>query len=794
MSEVITAREIKVLEFDRVRRMLAACTVCPMAEKKALELMPSGQYSEVEIKLRFTSEGRLICSRNAFSPSTVVDIEPLLGRAEKGSMLSGPELASVNQFIKGVRRWQTFFKDRDNREMYPFLNGLAGRLDDCRQLFSALQKSLDTEGSVLDGASPELLSLRRKKHSLQNRIKDRLDEYLRSTHYRRYLQEALVTIRGGRYVLPVKQEYRQHLNGIVHDQSASGATVFIEPLPVVEMQNALASIDRREEEEINRILFQLSGLVVEAAFELSENRFVYGELDLVIARGCLSYEHRCSVPLLLENNLTRLLFLSAVHPLLSGEKVPLDVEIGDPIRTLVVTGPNTGGKTVSLKTIGLLTVMAQCGLHIPAGKESSITVFNRIRADIGDEQSIAQSLSTFSGHMQNIITVVGEAGPDTLVLFDELGAGTDPSEGAALAMAILDTLTTKGALTVATTHINELKLFAQAREKMQNAAMEFDLSTLAPTYRLMQGVPGQSNAFHIAGQLGLAPAVLEKARGYLHRSHDQVESIIAGLVEDRQKFSRDSRRAELDRNRAELILSELEKEKSLLRARREDIIKEAREEARDLVKKAKSETDQVIRELRALKNNGHEKPVAEAEKIRLRLSELRHIHEPEEEKVEGCALEDKDVVVGKKVYLPGLNQKGEIISVSGNEVVVQVGMMKVNVSVGDLRLLPGQEQSADRDSGRKHGGYSVEKEPVFSSSLDLRGLTFEESLPLVEKLFDNCLWAGLKKVELIHGKGTGKLKQGLRDYLKHNRLVSSFRSGESAEGGDGVTIVDLNQH
>lgn len=791
MSEVITAREIKVLEFDRVRRMLASCTVCPMAENKALELMPSGQYAEVETKLRFTSEGRLICSKNAFNPSTVADIEPLLVRADKGSMLSGPELASVNMFIKGVRRWQMFFKDRDNRELYPLLKGLAGRLDDCNKLFSALQKSLDTEGNVLDGASPELLSLRRKKHSLQNKIKDKLDEYLRSTHYRRYLQEALVTIRGGRYVLPVKQEYRQHLNGIVHDQSASGATVFVEPLPVVEMQNKLASIDRREEEEINRILFQLSSLVVEAASELAENSFVYGELDLVIARGRLSLDHRCNEPLLLEDNCTRLFFSSAAHPLLSGEKVPLDVEIGDPIRTLVVTGPNTGGKTVSLKTIGLLTVMAQCGLHIPAGKESSITVFDRIRADIGDEQSIAQSLSTFSGHMQNIIAVVEEAGPDTLVLFDELGAGTDPSEGAALAMAILDTLTIKGALTVATTHINELKLFAQAREKMQNAAMEFDLLTLAPTYRLMQGVPGQSNAFHIAGQLGLAPAVLEKARGYLHRSHDQVESIIASLVEDRQKYSRDSKRAEMDRNRAELILSELDKEKSLLRARREDIIKEAREEARDLVKKAKSETDQVIRDLRAVKNDGHEKPVAEAEKIRLRLSEMRHIHEPEEEAVEGRVLEGKDVVVGKKVYLPGLKQKGEIISVSGNEVAVQVGMMKVNVSAGDLRLLPGQEQSADRDHGRKHGGYSVEKEPVFSSSLDLRGLTFEESLPLVEKLFDNCLWAGLKKVELIHGKGTGKLKQGLRDYLKHNRLVLNFRSGESAEGGDGVTVVEL---
>jgi len=770
-------------------------TVSPMAKEKALALEPSADQAAVKKNQLKTSEGRLLCSKNAFNPSMVEDIKPHLVRAGKGAMLSGPELAALMNFLQATRRWTKFFKNRDHSELYPLMAELGSQINACPDLLKALEQSLDQEGLILDSASAALSSLRKKKFSYQNKIRDKLDQYLRSAQYRRYLQDALVTIRGGRYVLPIKQEYRQHLEGVVHDQSSSGATVFIEPLPVVEMQNALTSLHRQEEEEIERILFQLSARVASFDSTLFRDRTLYTELDFIVARGRLSLELGGSEPRLLEQGEPSFCLHEAVHPLLSGYKVPLEVKLGGQARTLVVTGPNTGGKTVSLKTIGLLAIMAQSGLHLPAGKETRMVVFEKIRADIGDEQSIVQSLSTFSGHMKNIIAIVEEAGPGSLVLFDELGAGTDPTEGAALAMAILEELTQKGALTVATTHINELKLFAQTKDDMQNAAMEFDLETLAPTFRLLQGIPGQSNAFHVAGQLGLPANVLEKAKGYMHRSHDQVESIIASLVEDQQRYFRDSRQAELERSRAESLMSELENERNLLRARREDILKQARQEARQIVRSAKSSADQLIRELKELKKPGAEYPPARAEQLRSRINALHREIEPEEEEIERPALSVDELSAGRTVYIPSLKQTGEIISFSRDEAAVQVGSIKVNLPVRDLRQARedrGQDQEKDQQKKGAPGGYSVQKEPVFSSSVDLRGLTLEEAVPLVDKLLDNSIWAGLKEVDLIHGKGTGKLKLGLQDYLKGHKLVRNFRTGQPAEGGEGVTVVELD--
>ncbi len=797
MPAVVTKREMKILEFDNIREMLASKTVSPMAKERTLVLEPSMSHSAVLRKQQETGEGRLLCSKNAFNPSRVEDVKPYLDRALKGAMLSGSDLVEVMSFLKAAGRWKSFFKDRDHLELYPLMAELGTKIDYCPTLLKVLEQSLDEEGVVLDSASAVLASMRRKKKSYQDRIREKLDQYLRSSTYRRYLQDALVTIRGGRYVLPVKQEYRQNLEGVVHDQSSSGATIFIEPLPVVEMQNTLASVQRQEEEEIEKILIQLSGRVAQAESELMHSRELYAELDFIVARGRLSLEMGGSEPQVLDQPDQELYLNNAVHPLLSGYKVPLEVELGGEVQTLVVTGPNTGGKTVSLKTIGLLAIMAQSGLHLPAGRDTKLVVFKQIRADIGDEQSIAQSLSTFSGHMKNIISIVEEAGPGSLVLFDELGAGTDPTEGAALAMAILEELTRKGALTVATTHINELKLFAQAQDSMQNAAMEFDLETLAPTYRLLQGVPGQSNAFHIAGKLGLPDAVLEKAKSYMHRSHDQVESIIASLVEDQQRYSRDSRQAELERNRAESLMSELEKERDLLRARRDDILKQAREEARQIVRRTKSSADQIIKELQELKKSGRDQPQARAEQIRGQIHELRRETETGavEDEPEGPPLKEEDLAVGQTVYIGSLKQRGEVVGFSREEATVQVGSIKVNLPVRELRRV--QEQV---DEGKKSGqkttaisGYSVEKAPDSSSSIDLRGLTLEEAVPLVEKHLDNSIWAGLKQVDLIHGKGTGKLKHGLRDYLKDHRLVSSFRAGEPGEGGEGVTVVELKQ-
>ncbi len=795
MTAVITAREIKVLEYDQIRQKLADMTVSPMGRRTALRLVPLADVNAVERRLKESGEGRLLCSKNAFTPSAVNDIKQQLSKAVKGASLSKEELADVMAFIKAVRRWVSFFKDVNQRELYPLLAAMVSELNSCVELCAALERSIDPEGSsILDTASPALMNLRRQKLSMQSKIRDKLDEYMRSSKYRRYIQESLVTIRSGRYVLPVKQEYRQNIQGVVHDQSSSGATLFIEPLPVVQMQNELTALKRREEEEIERILYQLSEQVAKESEVLAQNRALYTELDFIYARGRLSLSMGGREPQLSRGNETSLVFENAVHPLLPGEKIPLSVELGEQAKTLVVTGPNTGGKTVAIKTIGLLTVMAQSGLHIPAGKDTRIAVFKKVRADIGDEQSIAQSLSTFSGHMKNIIEIIEDAGPNSLVLFDELGAGTDPSEGSALAMAILGELTAKGALTVATTHINELKLFAQVQERMQNAAMEFDPDTLTPTYRLLQGVPGQSNAFYIAGQLGLPEKVLEKAKSFVHRSHDQVESVIASLVEDQQRYHRDSRQAEIDRSRAELLMEELEKERELLRARREDILKEARDEARQLIRQAKSSTDKIIKEMRALKSAGGEKMSIKAEQARQELNLLRRDVEAGEEAEEDdrYVLKKEDLTEGQMVHIRSLKQKGEIVSFSSDEALVQVGSIKVHLPLHELQL------ERDKKTAEKNGfnfkntsSYSVSKDMAVSNSIDLRGLNLDEACPLVDKFLDNALWAGLTRVDLIHGKGTGKLKQGLRAYLKEHPLVGNYRGGSSAEGGEGVTVVEM---
>lgn len=793
MFEVIRKKEIGVLEFDRIRKDLAALTVSPMGFLKAAELLPQADLSLVKRMQQETSEARLLVSRSAFAPVAVDDITPLLTRAAKGALLYGPDLARVKVFIRAARRWPQFFKESEQLELYPLLNELATLIKPAVELGSQLERTVDEEGGILDSASPEIGSIRAKKQNLQNKIRDKLEDYIRGSHYRRYLQEALITIRSGRYVLPVKQEYRQQLHGVVHDQSASGATLFIEPLPVVKMQNDLVSLQRREEQEIEKILYRVSSMIAAAGDDLTQNRTLYGELDFIVAKGRYSLNLNGIEPSLSKTDTKpEICLVNAVHPLLPAERIPLSLKIDDQIATLVITGPNTGGKTVALKTIGLLSLMAQSGLHIPAEQGTRLTVFDRIRADIGDEQSIAQSLSTFSGHMKNIIEILKAVGPGSLVLFDELGAGTDPSEGSALAMAVLAKLTATGVLTVATTHINELKLFAQVQEKMQNASMEFDPDTLSPTYRLLQGVPGQSNAFYIAGQLGLEEALLAEARSFLHRSHDQVESIIASLVEDQQRYQRDSRQAEIDRCRAEVIRSELERERELLKARREDILKQARDEARQLLRSAKIAAEQLVKELKAIKTEQPAGSDLRIEKIRQELGGLRRdLNDSEESGPEEKGLSAEDIAVGDIVYMPGIKQKGEVISFTGEEVLVQVGSIKVNLAPRELR----REKSSAMQSGKKEptrgGGYSIDKDPAIRSSVDLRGLNFDEAQPLVEKLLDNALWAGLNRVDLIHGKGTGKLKEGLRSYLKAHPLVGKMRNGNPTEGGEGVTVVEI---
>lgn len=791
MQNVITDREIKSLEFDAIRRRLAALTVTPMGRQAAESLLPTADRAVVERLLLETGEGRLLCTKGSFTPANVDDIAPLVTRSEKGGLLQGGELAAVGRLIRGVERCRRFFKDGKNAEIYPLLAGLANLMDGCGGLGRELDRSIDPDGQVLDSASPELASLRRREGRLQEAIREKMDSYLRNPAQRRLLQEPLITIRGNRFVLPVKQEFRQQISGVVHDQSASGATLFIEPLPVVQLQNELSGVQNEIAREIERILRLLSSRVAEFGAALRSDCALYGRLDLIFARGRLSLEQNAAPPQLLLDYKPQLYLEQARHPLLGAAAVPLTVSMDERCRVLVITGPNTGGKTVTLKTIGLLAVMAQSGLHIPAERSSLLYVFDSIRADIGDEQSIEQSLSTFSGHLKNIISILEQHGSASLALFDELGAGTDPSEGASLAMALLSALARRGGLTVATTHINELKLFAQAQEGMQNAAMEFDEETLAPTYRLLQGIPGRSNALVIAEKLGLPPEVLAEARSYLTRGHEDIEAVIASLVGERQRLARESDEISLERERAASLRRELEDERAKLRTKREKIIGEARAEARALVRRARSTTEGLIRELRRLHAaGGGREAVEKAEELRRELHQLRREIESEFEVEEAPVLPAAELAVGKTVYVQSLRQKGEILSLSGDEALVQVGTMRVQLPQSELRRWEGQGRPEEAGLPQR-SSYTIQKELDIRSEINLHGKTVEEAIPLVDKLLDDALWAGLGQVTVIHGKGTGKLKEGLRAYLREHPLVKSLRGGAAGEGGGGVTIVVL---
>lgn len=799
MNEVVTDREIEILEFNAVRESLAALTVSPMARSRASGLLPADDAARVYAWQEETSEGKRLYRKSSFAPAAVGDPCPLVQRSRLRAVLAGTDLAIIAVFIRAVRAWRDFFRESENVALYPRLAGLSAGLFACGELNAALRCSIDEDGNVLDGASGELASLRRRQIALQGRIRERLNDFTRSSSCRRYLQDALVTIRGGRYVLPVKQEYRHSVPGVVHDQSASGATLFIEPLAVVELQNEHTALQRQEEKEVERILASLSQKVAQTAEELEVNCELYGELDLIFARGRLADQWEAREAGLQEKGKDEICLVNALHPLLGVGAVPLSLTLGNQeTRGLVLTGPNTGGKTVALKTIGLLVLMAQCGLHLPVGEGTLLPVFKKIRADVGDEQSLAQSLSTFSGHMKNIIAITGEASPGSLVLLDELGAGTDPSEGAALAMAILEELARRGALTVATTHINELKLFAQLRPGMQNAAMEFDLETLEPTYRLLQGIPGQSNAFVIARRLGLPSSVLERARTYLHRSHEQVEGVISKLVADQQRYSRESEKAAEERDRAERLVEELEKERRLLAARRSDFLRQAREEARQLVRNTRARADDLLAELKELQNMEAARARGGMARVRGQLNEmLRETSDGEED--DGVRLDPDSVMPGGKVFVPGLMQEGEVISRSGEEVAVQVGSLRVQVGAGDLAPLRQEKGKTREERERKRrqssfttsGGYSLTKNDPVSESIDLRGMNLEEAIPLVDKHLDNALWAGLSGVTIIHGKGTGRLKHGLQDYLRGHHLVLSLRDGREGEGGAGVTMVKM---
>ncbi|RKO67618.1 endonuclease MutS2 [Desulfofundulus salinus] len=781
-------RTLKRLEYDKVLEHLARYTFSPLGRERVFSLRPVTDRQAIHTWLAQTTQAReLLRLEPGAELSGWHDIRQYLQRVVRGAVLEPQELFETGQTLGVCRRIRKFFAERPGR--YPLLEEIALTIGNFTELEKKIIRAIIPGGEIADDASAALSTIRRRLQRAQQQVKEQLESIVRSPAYQKYLQDPIVTIREGRYVVPVKQEYRAQVPGIVHDQSASGATLFIEPMAVVESNNEVRRLQVAEKQEIARILGELSGAVAARGEELTLSLEALGQLDFIMARARYS-EHLDAVePRLLP--VPRLNLRQARHPLLSGNVVPISIHLGYGFDTLVITGPNTGGKTVTLKTVGLLVLMAQSGLHIPAGEGSEIGVFEEVFADIGDEQSIEQSLSTFSSHLTNIVQILNQAGPGSLVLLDELGAGTDPAEGAALAQAILERLHEMGARTVATTHYSELKNFACARERVENASVEFDAVTLKPTYRLLIGRPGSSNAFEIALRLGLAPDLVERARSFMTAEQVQVADLMQQLERARQQAERELEEARRMRQEAAELKERYQALRDELVDRRESILARAREEARQLVKRAKQESEEAIRELRArLADEAarvREEAIREAREKLAGMQERLQAGAPRPKPEPGVI--PASVSVGQAVFLPRFNQRGTVVALlDGGDVQVQVGMIKINVPLAELRLP--EEDQASRGEVRV-ASLLEDKTRSISTRLDLRGLRAEEALQEVEKYLDDATLAGLSRVYLVHGKGTGALRAAIQQQLKTDRRVKSFRLGEHGEGGTGVTVVEL---
>ncbi len=792
-------RAIDVLEYSRIINELAKRAGSEMTRTVISGFLPGSNRREIEDALAETKEAVTLLSAKGPMPiGSFYDIEGELLRAKKGGILSMKELLHVLYNMKTARTVVSFL--RGDLPPLPILSSMTGLLGVFQQLQERIDDSILSEDEMSDRASPELHRLRRAISQQNIALRRRIDQMIHSSSNKSVLQEAIVTIRDGRYVIPVKTEHRGMVPGIVHDQSASGATLFIEPQVVVDMNNQLRELEMAEEAEVTRILQDLSERVAEYGNRLANNQKLLVHLDIINAKGKLAQDMDATMPVLNEEGILDI--KEARHPFIDKKTVvPVSVLLGNSYRQLIITGPNTGGKTVTLKTCGLLAMMAQTGLFIPAEAGSRVPIYKDIFADIGDEQSIEQSLSTFSSHMKTIVEIMEKAGPDTLVLVDELGAGTDPSEGAALAISILETLAARKADVLATTHYNELKKYALSTEGIENASMEFDVATLSPTYRLIIGTPGKSNAFAISEKLGLPPEIIRRAKTLMEGEDLHFEDVLSGLEEDR-------RNAEKDRIMAKRILERVQEEKKAFEKQqkenletREQVLQKAREKARGIVNEAKEFSKDIQEELRQLskmESMGERSKGFDASRKKIKDAAGRYKERVIKE-VNDRPVDIKDIKIGDRVKVVSLHQNGEILSLADDkdQLQVQVGMMKIRVKADDLQLIVEGRQKKLRNkqkaSKSHYSSLTKSKAQSVGVSVDVRGQNLEDAIYQTEKYMDDAFMAGLKEVTVIHGRGEGILQSGIRQALKKNRHVEEFRPGEYNEGGQGVTIVQLKK-
>lgn len=804
-------RTLRVLEYPKILERLAHYCAFSGGAELAASLLPSDDLNTVQEWLAQTREAyQLLGQKDDISFGGVSDLRPLLDRAERGAVLLPPDLLEIKFTLQRARQLRTLLTRLE--PSFPHLAEMAADIEPCDHLVEQIGHCINDRGDVMDSASPELARIRSELRIAQERLLSTLDRIIHSADIRPYLQEALVTQRQGRYVIPVRAEHKGNIEGIIHDQSSSGATLFIEPLKVVQQNNAVRELELQEEKEVRRILLELSTAVAEEAVYLRRNVQALARLDFTFAKARYAYALDATVPEMLPFQPRRskqkrgateetahpgsvIDLRRARHPLLDPQTVvPIDIYLDDDTYIIVITGPNTGGKTVTLKTIGLLTVMAQSGLMIPADVGSQLSVFEGIYADIGDEQSIEQNLSTFSSHMTHIIAILEKADPHSLVLLDELGAGTDPEEGSALAIALLDNLRDRGITTFATTHYSDLKLYAHNTPGVRNASVEFDVETLSPTYELSIGLPGRSNALTIARRLGLNPVIVEKAESIVRPDTLQADKLLDDIRRARQEALEAAERAKARERQAQLLEADLRYQLAQIEQARRAVIAETRALMQAELESARNEIEQLRRQARSSFGAGttaHEEFLARAEKELAQRSQAteevnRRVVVPGNPKERMLG----SIEVGDIVWVPNLQASGEVLAIhcASNEADVQLGNFRLKLPMKRLEL----RQKAVKETAAS--GVTIRMEAPASSpgiELDLRGERVEDGLERLEHYLDEAYRARLPFVRIIHGHGTGAMKSAVREALKHHPLVGSMRAGEPGEGGDGVTMVKL---
>ena len=780
-------RTLRVLEFTRIRELLAEGALTPAGAEKCRQLEPADELTAVQARQAETEEATVILQYAGGHPMIAFpDVKPALVICEKGGSLSAGMLLNVAELLRASRAAQDALVTE--RENTPLLRAKAEGLFVSRSIEKDITDAIISEDEIADRASSELMNIRRHLRGAQDRIRDKLNQMIHSATLQKALQDPIITVRNNRYVLPVKAEYRSMVQGLVHDQSSSGATLFIEPMAAVEMGNELKQWELKEQQEIARILAALSAEVAPYAAAIAETQEQLAELDFIFAKGLLSRRFFCVSPKM--NNEGRLKIIRGRHPLIDPEKVvPSTIWLGEEFTSLIITGPNTGGKTVTLKTVGLFTLMAQAGLQVPADPGTELAVFEQVFADIGDEQSIEQSLSTFSGHMTNIVEIMHEVTPRDLVLFDELGAGTDPTEGAALAQSILTRLLHIKVRTLATTHYSELKAFALTTQGVENASVEFDVETLRPTYRLSIGVPGKSNAFEISRRLGLPENLIDAARKLLSGNAIRFEDVIANAEYHRQVAEKERQLAEEANRETIRLRNEAEQLRKEMEQKREQALRKAREDAKHIVDQARRESESVIAELKKMKKNAASGDAS--------VNDLRRRLDKESDALaEGLGRGETDggeapktVKAGDQVKILTLGVEGTVLAPPDEkgEVRLQAGMMKFTAELSQLRLIR-QAPAKEKTTVKAKTGMMTR---TVKSECDVRGMNLEEALDAVSLYLDEAVLAGLNEVYVIHGKGTGILRAGIQQDLRKNKHVKSFRRGMYGEGEDGVTVVTL---